>query len=91
MSDHRNRYLLGFGDVYHCCANSSRWCNGKEAITVGKETVVDKDKVAQVVVAADVRRGRTILVDASLVCMVLLGLLYANLHADNYVEYNNVD
>lgn len=53
--------------------------------------MADKDKVAQVVVAADVRRGRTILVDASLVCMVLLGLLYANLHADNYIEYNNVD
>lgn len=54
---------------------------------------MDKDKVAQVVVAvaAEVRRERTILVDTSLVCMVLLGLLYANRHADNYIEYNGVD
>lgn len=58
-------------------------------MTAAEEKVVDIYKVAQVVVVAgkEERRGRIILVDISLVWMVLLGLQYAYLLDDNYVEY----
>lgn len=69
MHGHRNRCWLGFGDVYHCCTNCSRWCDGEERMTAAEEEEVDTYKVAQVVVVAgeEERRGRIILVDTSLV------------------------
>lgn len=61
-------------------------------MTAAEEEEVDTYKVAQVVVVAgeEERRGRIILVDTSLVWMVLLGLQYAHLLDDNYVEYTYI-
>lgn len=61
-----------------------------------EKKVVDKDMVAQVMVAAEEwrrkrRRWRIVLVGTSLVwTVVLLGLPYAHLPDGNYIEYNKL-